>query len=91
MPDHPGGKTCRRCQGDIWRWAPGPGYVVTCCDGCLEITLPPGAFLFDSGMNYMARAEELRDYLVGRRAVLTSPPRQIAQPAEAEPHGALVA
>ena len=91
MPSHAGGKVCRRCQGDIWRWSPGPCYVIAVCDGCYEVTLPPGAFLFDSGMDYMARAEELVSMLKERRAAQTSPARQIAQPTENWPRGALTA
>ena len=91
MPEGPGGGTCRRCRGDIWRWSPGPCYVIAVCDGCYEVTLPPGAFLFDSGMNYMARAEELVGMLKQRRAAQTSPARQIAQSAGNEPRGALTA
>lgn len=90
MPSHGCGKHCRRCQGELWRWEPGPGYLITVCDGCLEVTLPPGAQLFDSVRGFMARAEELRSFLEGRRGSLTATSRSIAQPSRGEPHGALM-
>jgi len=88
MPSHAEGGICRRCFGGLWCWQPGAGYKITVCDGCLEVTLPPGAGLFDSGQDYLARAEELRAMLAGRRGTLISRPRLIAQPSEEKPHGA---
>lgn len=77
MPAEPSGPRCRKCAGALWRWEAGPSYPITVCDRCLEVTLPPFAMLFDSGKQYLDRAEELRAMLAARRiegaaALLTS-------------------
>ena len=61
---------CLRCQRETWQWNAGTAfapYFITVCDGCLEITMPPSASLFDSGAEYMRRAEELRAMLAQGR------------------------
>jgi hypothetical protein len=96
-PNVPSGRVCRRCGGALWVWEPGPNYPIAVCDGCLEVTLPPGAMLFDSGHQYAGAAEELRAVLAKARGRET-PGRLFAgaavlltssQPADCAPAGGL--
>lgn len=91
LPPEPTGRRCRRCCGNLWTWEPGPRYPVTVCDGCLEVTLPAFAGLFDSGAEYLGRAEDLRAFLAKREALRVSDMPAIAgsAPALTGPQGAL--